>query len=871
MIAIRQQYNTSNGIVDTYRWNGTNYVSVIPRTSIVRGINWDSCMFYVWINADGTRLIASSPVSNADVYDLAPSSKFSYTSATPAVAEIYGNIALLKSVGTSTITATQIAPAGNATTTSDLIVVNTTVISNFTLGAKALDESAIVLPQPTTTLPVTFAQTFSQVGQTILYNNSTLSSGHFNLSPVRISADGTKILIGGIHDSNRYGTLRMFSLDNNVWTQVGGDMIGNKGGGLMGVAVNGGVAPGGEIMAMSADATLVVACDSDYYTPKNLYFFKYDPNKTTAPAKWSVSKIIDTSYVTGYGSTPLYFALSADGKVFAVIKNGSILINKSTDGGVTWTQTGTINNSTGLPYNPRIFISANGSRIVSAEEASLNVNSAVFVHEWNNSTWTSTKLQNSDGNCYGISYDGNIVVVCSNSYLKRYYKNASGVWTGISVLATASSVINLNISGDGSTLILNRRQFNTNYYGIVDTYRWNGTDYVSVIPRTSIVRGQTWDIFNFYAWVNGDGTRLIASSPRYNANVYDLAPSSKFSYTSSNSAVAEIYGNLALLKSVGTSTITAAQSGENATIASDLTLVNTGIIPTGTLSLKTVFGQRGGDDSGFYLPVGIGIDASGNMVITDALNGRVKVHSKTNNQFLYNFGTNGSDNGQFKVESINPVEGVACFMNGNIIVADTSNHRVQVFNSAGTFISAFGSSGSNNGQFNFPRGVAIDRRNNNIIVSDTQNHRIQVFSETGTFIRTFGWYGASDGEFKMPSGVCIDLNGNIYVADTNNQRVQVFSETGTFIRKFGSSGSGNGEFTSPRGIAIDPAGKIAVIDYFPERLQVFNNDGTFRTAMNTGTYGGTTYTLNRPMGVAINTAGEIIVTNSNVNQIWIIG
>jgi DNA-binding beta-propeller fold protein YncE len=62
-------------------------------------------------------------------------------------------------------------------------------------------------------------------------------------------------------------------------------------------------------------------------------------------------------------------------------------------------------------------------------------------------------------------------------------------------------------------------------------------------------------------------------------------------------------------------------------------------------------------------------------------------------------------------------------------VVDTANHRVQVFNSSGVFQSAFGSSGSGNGQFSSPIGIAVGS-GGNIYVADTNNNRVQVFSQS---------------------------------------------------------------------------------------------------------------------------------------------
>ena len=98
--------------------------------------------------------------------------------------------------------------------------------------------------------------------------------------------------------------------------------------------------------------------------------------------------------------------------------------------------------------------------------------------------------------------------------------------------------------------------------------------------------------------------------------------------------------------------------------------------------------------------------------------------------------------------------------------------------------------GKGNGQLNKPGGVTVDQRNNQIVVADTGNHRIQIFDEKGTFLRVFGSNGNGNGQFSLPFGVVVDQQGNYVVADTYNDRIQIFNSEGQFIRKFGSEGEG---------------------------------------------------------------------------------
>ena len=70
-------------------------------------------------------------------------------------------------------------------------------------------------------------------------------------------------------------------------------------------------------------------------------------------------------------------------------------------------------------------------------------------------------------------------------------------------------------------------------------------------------------------------------------------------------------------------------------------------------------------------------------------------------------------------------------------------------------------------------GVAIDDMGN-IIVADTQNNRVQVFDAEGKFLRKFGSRGSGFGQFDQPWGVAIDKQGHIVVSDMKNCRIQIW-------------------------------------------------------------------------------------------------
>lgn len=83
-----------------------------------------------------------------------------------------------------------------------------------------------------------------------------------------------------------------------------------------------------------------------------------------------------------------------------------------------------------------------------------------------------------------------------------------------------------------------------------------------------------------------------------------------------------------------------------------------------------------------------------------------------------------------------------------------------------------GSRGSEAGCFTWPRGVAVGP-DNSIVVADSSNHRVQVFDSNGRFVKEFGQYGNKEGEFDCLAGVAVNRIGQYIIADRYNHRIQV--------------------------------------------------------------------------------------------------
>ncbi len=215
-------------------------------------------------------------------------------------------------------------------------------------------------------------------------------------------------------------------------------------------------------------------------------------------------------------------------------------------------------------------------------------------------------------------------------------------------------------------------------------------------------------------------------------------------------------------------------------------------------------------------------------------------------------GSPGSGSGQLWAPGA-----IALDAQGNLFVADSGNHRVVRFDVQGNFFSwgtycdlqtgegcldpdGEGPLEMGDGQFKTPWGLAVDGEGR-VYVADTWNHRIQVFDGEGNFLGKWGEGVLVDtGEdataraahpfgFYGPRAVAVDAQGNVYVADTGNERILAYrvrlDESGRltceYLYQWGTAGSAPGQFLEPVGLAVDASGRLYVADAWNMRLQVF--------------------------------------------------
>jgi DNA-binding beta-propeller fold protein YncE/tetratricopeptide (TPR) repeat protein len=222
--------------------------------------------------------------------------------------------------------------------------------------------------------------------------------------------------------------------------------------------------------------------------------------------------------------------------------------------------------------------------------------------------------------------------------------------------------------------------------------------------------------------------------------------------------------------------------------------------------------------------------------------------------FVRAWGSKGSGDGQ-----LNGPAGVALGSYGDVYVSDYANSRIQMFDINGSFIIKWGVNGSGNGQFSGPIDVAVGS-SDNVYVADYANDRIQRFDRNGIFVTKWGSYGFNNGQFIGPNGVAVDSSDNVYVSDYANNRIQKFDSNGNFITEWGV-----GQFEGPGSVAVDSSDNVYVGEYAGNRIQKFDSNGNFITKW--GSAGSGDGQFDGPNGVAVDSSDNVYVSDYANNRI----
>ena len=254
------------------------------------------------------------------------------------------------------------------------------------------------------------------------------------------------------------------------------------------------------------------------------------------------------------------------------------------------------------------------------------------------------------------------------------------------------------------------------------------------------------------------------------------------------------------------------------------------------------WGKEGSEPGEFHFPIGIAINAADEIFVTDFYNDRVQ-----------KFSVDG------KLLAVIPVlpnpGGIAISRSGDLYLAhfaeqkreERKTDRISVYDSAGKLLRQWGRTGSNDGEFDCPGGLAV-RQDGRVYVADQTNRRVQVFDGEGKFLSKWGEHGSKPGQFggKVsirsrvggPQFLAFDSKGNLYTTEGSEGRVQKFTPEGKFLLAWGDNedkpGSFGGAFSGfkdrkatlqgPVAICVDKHDRVWV-SAVCGRIQQFTTEG----------------------------------------------
>ncbi len=232
-----------------------------------------------------------------------------------------------------------------------------------------------------------------------------------------------------------------------------------------------------------------------------------------------------------------------------------------------------------------------------------------------------------------------------------------------------------------------------------------------------------------------------------------------------------------------------------------------GIYNAGTMSIDRSTVSNNTTPGGF-------LSTGGGGGLFNAFTGQVDI---VNSTFSSNRATKGDGGGIFNAGVLNSL---------NVTVTNNQAPDGQgggIFNDPGPgvpiFKSKFGSIGAAPSEFEDPSSIATDSQGR-IYVADSLNHRIQVFDSNGAFLFAFGSFGDGPGEFNLPQKIAVGPDGRIYVWESLNGRVQVFDSEGVYQPTVGAFPS---FLTS---LVIDSSNSIYIATI--TSVEVYNSDGEYQ-------------------------------------------
>jgi sugar lactone lactonase YvrE len=269
----------------------------------------------------------------------------------------------------------------------------------------------------------------------------------------------------------------------------------------------------------------------------------------------------------------------------------------------------------------------------------------------------------------------------------------------------------------------------------------------------------------------------------------------------------------------------------------------------GGASVVPYFGVLGAADGQLASPRGLAVATDG-VYVVERDNARVQKFTPQG-AFVWKAGSNGGSNGQLSGPLGIAVNG------GRVYVADTNNRRIAVFDAAnGKFLKNIGQGGNDLNQLLAPVAVAFDSEGK-MFVADSGNRRIQVYAKDETPARMIAGASGREDAFGTlgPGGVIVDGQNTVWASDPSNHRLMQFDFNGKYVRQIGSPPDMPVQMQSPMGLALDSAGQVYAADPPARQIFIFGADGELAGAHSSDL-------LLEPSYVAVDSSGRLYVVDT---------
>ena len=304
-------------------------------------------------------------------------------------------------------------------------------------------------------------------------------------------------------------------------------------------------------------------------------------------------------------------------------------------------------------------------------------------------------------------------------------------------------------------------------------------------------------------------------------------------------------------------------------------------------------------------PQGLAVDADGNLFIADVNNSRIRrvdavtqiITTVAGSRLFFFCG----DGGPATSACLQTPRAVAFDAAGNLLVADTGDHRIRVVDAATGIITTVAGNGSYatcgdggpaiDACVGFPEGLAVGPDGSLFIVDGLSVRRVDAGTQIITTVAgsfDYGFCGdggpATSACFNNALDLAVDAQGNLFIADAGNNRIRRVDAATQIITTFAGDGSlsfcGDGGpaasacLFQPFGVALDAGGNVLVADTHNNRIRSIDAAGIIDTLAGNGSESfcgdgdpAITACLGSPFGIAFDAGGDLLIADRDNHRI----